>query len=153
MVEYLIDIDYVDHFCWLLLDGDQPQDGWATARYVRDEEDSGLAEMAFGVIDRLQGRGIGTLLLGALGVAAGEAGIRRLFGHVLQDNTPMRAVFAKVGAVSAFSEPGVIRTEVDPGAAAQLLDSGLRAELQAAVHDVVTAASLALTTPTEPRGT
>jgi CRP-like cAMP-binding protein len=147
MLEYLLDIDYVDHFAWVVLDRRNPGDGLAIGRYVRDRDDPETAEMSFGVADRLQGRGIGTVLLGAVGVAAKEAGMRRLVGHVLEDNAPMRAVLAKGGGVSTFSEPGVVRVEVDPTEAACLLDGGLRRELRAAVHDVVTAASLALTNP------
>jgi CRP-like cAMP-binding protein len=147
MLEYLVDVDFVDHFAWLVLDEHPPRTGLATARYVRHESDHDLAEVAFGVVDHFQGRGIGTFLLGAIGVAAAEAGIRRIEGYVLEDNTPMRAVFAKAGGVSAFDEPGVIRVEVDPVAAADLLPSGPRHELQGAVHDIVTAASLALMAP------
>jgi RimJ/RimL family protein N-acetyltransferase len=87
------------------------------------------------------------LLLGAVGVAAQEAGIRRLVGHVLEDNAPMRAVLAKAGGMSTFSEPGVVRVEVDPASAASLLETRVRREVRAAVHDIVTAASLALTNP------
>jgi protein lysine acetyltransferase len=104
--------------------------------------------MAFGTADRYQGRGIGTFLLGAIGVAAAEAGITTLVGHVLEDNRPMRAVFAKVEATSRLDEPGVLRVEVEAATAAGLLDDAVRQELASAVHDVVTAASLALASPT-----
>jgi CRP-like cAMP-binding protein len=147
MMEYLIDIDYFDHFAWVVLADRVPPGGLATARYVRQDEDHEAAEMAFGVVDRFQGRGIGTFLLGALGVAAGEAGIRRMIGHVLTDNAPMRAVFAKAGGVTAYSEPGVVRIEVRTEAAASLLEAGLRHQIRSAVHDIVTAASLALVHP------
>jgi CRP-like cAMP-binding protein len=147
MMEYLTDIDYFDHFAWVVLEDRARPDGLATARYVRQDEDHEAAEMAFGVVDRFQGRGIGTFLLGALGVAAGEAGIGRIVGHVLADNVPMRAVFAKAGGATAFSEPGVVRIEVQTGAAASLLEAGLRHQIRSAVHDIVTAASLALVHP------
>jgi CRP-like cAMP-binding protein/GNAT superfamily N-acetyltransferase len=147
IMEYLIDIDYFDHFAWVVLEDRPRPDGLATARYVRQDEDHEAAEMAFGVIDRVQGRGIGTFLLGAVGVAAGEAGIRCLIGHVLTDNAPMRAVFAKAGGITTFSDPGVVRIEVHPEAAAGLLEAGLRHQIRSAVHDIVTAASLALVHP------
>jgi CRP-like cAMP-binding protein len=146
MVDYLVHIDYVDHFAWVVLDSDDHRQGLATARFVRlahpDE-----AEMAFGTADRHQGRGIGTFLLGAIGVAAVEAGITKLFGHVLEDNAAMRAVFAKVDSASHFDEPGVLLVKTEAAAAAALLPEATRHELAAAVHDVVTAASLALTSP------
>jgi CRP-like cAMP-binding protein len=146
-MEYLIDIDYFDHFAWLVLEDQARPEGLATARYVRQDEDHEAAEMAFGVVDRFQGRGIGTFLLGALAVAAGEASIRRMIGLVLTDNAPMRAVFAKAGGVTTYSEPGVVRIEVRTEAAAGLLEAGLRHQIRSAVHDTVTAASLALVHP------
>jgi hypothetical protein len=120
--------------------------GLAIARYVRGD-DTSVAEMAFATPDSYQGRGIGTYLFGALGVAAVEAGITTLVAHVQEDNLPMRSVFSKAGATYRFDEPGVVMATVDPSAAADLLDPEVRRTLAAAVHDVVTAASLALARP------
>jgi CRP-like cAMP-binding protein len=143
LLDYLVDIDYVDHFAWAALD---PADhrGTAVARYVRLPA-GGPAEMAFTTLDRFQGRGIGSALLGAIGVAAREAGVAELVAHVLEDNRPMRAVLAKAGAETHYDEPGVVRVTVDPARAAGLLDPTTGAVLAGAVHDLVTAASLALT--------
>lgn len=81
-------------------------------------------------------------------MAAHEAGIKKLVAHVLDDNLAMRAVFAKADSHTRFDEPGVIYVEVEPEAAARTLAATVREELAAAVHDVVTAASLALSRPT-----
>lgn len=142
LVDYLVDIDYVDHFAWVAI---EPGDGRgvAVARYVR-QADRSSAEMAFTTIDEFQGRGIGTMLLGALGVAAVEAGVGPLVAYVMEDNQPMRAVFAKAGGVTRFDEPGLLLVSVEPERAAALLDPAVAASVAAAVHDVVTAASLAL---------
>jgi RimJ/RimL family protein N-acetyltransferase len=142
LVDYLIDIDYVNHFAWTVMDA-ATHDGLGVGRYVRTERQA-PAEVAFTTIDRYQGRGIATLLLGAVGVAAREAGVPALTALVMDDNAPMRAVFARAGGRARFDEPGVLRIEVDPDAAAALLDEPLQAALAAAVHDVVTAATLAL---------
>lgn len=142
LVDYLIDIDYVDHFAWVVLD-ERTSEGMATGRYVRRPGDPD-AEMAFTTVDRYQGRGLGTFLLGAVGVAACEAGIDRLVAHVMEDNTPMRRVFAKAGGESSFDEPGLVLVSVDPRRAASLLEAHMRRRIGDAVHDVVTAASLAL---------
>jgi protein lysine acetyltransferase len=143
MVDYLIQIDYVDHFAWVVLDRENPRRGLATARYVRQEHGQ-EAEIAFSTVDRHQGRGIATLLLAAIGVAAAEAGITKLIGNVLDENAPMRAVFAKVEHTTRYGEPGILVYEIAPLDAATLIEEETRAELAAAVHDVVTAASLAL---------
>ncbi|MDE3206499.1 MAG: GNAT family N-acetyltransferase [Acidobacteriota bacterium] len=142
LVDYLVDIDYVDHFAWVALDA-TGHHGLATARYIR-AAGSGEAEVAFTTVDGQQGRGIGTMMLGALGVAAVEAGISALVAYVLDENMAMRKVFAKAGGTSRFEEPGVILVTVEAERAAVLLEPAARDALRAAVTDVVTAASIAL---------
>jgi CRP-like cAMP-binding protein len=146
LIDFLVDVDYVTHFAWMAFSADEPQTGLAVVRYVR-ELWADEAEVAFGTIDRYQGRGIGTFLFGAIGVAACEAGIARLVAFVLEDNTAMRKVLAKADPVTTFSEPGVVRIDIDPAAAASLLDPREGRRLAGAVHDIVTAASLALAPP------
>ena len=146
MIQYLTDIDYVDHFAWVALDAADPHAGLASARFVRTDRHH-LAEVAFGTAETHHGRGLATLLLGAIGVAALEAGVSDLIAHVLDDNTPMRAVFAKAGASTAFDEPGVLRVTMTSEAAASVLPTSTRDLLAASVHDIVTAASLALAQP------
>lgn len=143
LVDYLIDIDYVDHFAWAVLDAPTGE-GVGVGRYIR-QPGSADAEMAFTTVDRFQGHGIGTFLLGALGVAAREAGLTRLVAYVMEDNLPMRAVFAKAGGHTKYDDPGVVQVTVDPADASALLDPSLQEAIAATVHDVVTAASLALT--------
>jgi CRP-like cAMP-binding protein len=145
LIDYLVSLDYIDHFAWLATTG--TFGGWGVARYVRDGPHRDRAEVSFSVDEPLQGRGIGTFLMGALAVTACEAGITTMVGHVLEDNAPMRAVFAKAGGASAWDEPGVIRVEVPTDAAAKLIDPSVRAELRSTTHDIVTAATLALMTP------
>lgn len=143
MIEYLTDIDYVDHFAWVVLEASQPHEGLASARFVRTDE-ARTAEVAFGTAEGHHGRGLATLLFGAIGVAAVEAGVTTLIAHVLEDNSPMRAVFAKAGARTEFGEPGIVVATMSSGAAAAILDATTRDLLAASVHDIVTAASLAL---------
>ncbi|HWE54524.1 MAG TPA: GNAT family N-acetyltransferase [Acidimicrobiales bacterium] len=148
LVDYLIDIDFVDHFAWIAFDG-RTHSGMAVARYIRRTGDP-AAEMAFTTLDSFQGRGVGTFLLGALGVAAQVAGVDTLVAHVLEDNRAMRKVFAKAGGRSRYDEPGVVVVTVDPSRAAALIDHPTASAIAASVGDVVTAASLALTQPPEP---
>jgi CRP-like cAMP-binding protein len=145
LVEYLLFVDYVDHFVWLALLDENPSVPIATARYIRPAHDADEAEVAFAVVDAYQGRGIGQLLLGAVGVAASAAGIDHLVAEVLEDNTPMRAVLEKAGVDFAFAEPGVVRGRLLAVTAAELLAPALRNEIHRASRDVVTAAGLALT--------
>jgi protein lysine acetyltransferase len=145
VIDYLVSIDYVNHFAWLVLDARTPTDGWATARYVRRRDTADSAELAFAVKDAHQGRGLGSLLLGAIGAAASVGGIRDFTATLLSDNAPMRAVLAKANATFEFDEPGVTRAELSVQNATSLLGDALRRGLQSAARDVVTAAGLALT--------
>jgi hypothetical protein len=46
LLHYLSEVDYVDHFVWVVTDGSDPV---ADARFVRDESDPKIAEIAFTV--------------------------------------------------------------------------------------------------------
>jgi CRP-like cAMP-binding protein len=143
IVQHLLDVDYIDHFAWVLGEPDGAR-GLGLARYHRLPDDPDLADAAFAVVDDQQGRGLGTLLLGALAVAAGAAGIERLRAEVLSDNHPMRAVLDKADASWSTVEAGVVATEVDVVRAQSVLDDPTIALLERSVREIVTAAGLAL---------
>ena len=113
MLRKLTDVDYVDHFAWAALAKDEPgRPGIGVARYVRSEDDPEVAEAAVTVIDEYQHRGLGTLLLQALGAAALEHGITRFRGYVLEDNRAMREILEETGARTAHDGAGIVRVEV-----------------------------------------
>ena len=70
----------------------------ADARFIRDEGNSGSAEVAITVADAYQGRGIGTLLLVALAVAARSTASSVFHARALSDNPPARSLGEKVNA-------------------------------------------------------
>lgn len=145
VIDHLLDIDFIDHFAWVAFERVDAARGLGVSRYIREPDEADIAEIAMAVTEGHQGRGLGSLFLGATGVAASEAGIDRFVATVQADNDSMRAVFAKAGATTGFSEPGVVRAEMATAAAADLLEPELQAALRAATHDIVTAAGLALT--------
>lgn len=112
LMRYLFEVDYVHHFVWVMTDGAY-EPVVADARFVRDENDSSLAEVAFIVGDDYQGRGIGTFLMGALAVAADYHGIHRFSARVLSDNLSMRAILDHFGAVWHRDDLGVVTTVID----------------------------------------
>jgi CRP-like cAMP-binding protein len=146
VVQYLVDVDYGDHFAWVALAADDPEGpGVASARYIRERVAHDTAEVAFSVVDDYQGRGLGTLLLGALGVAAAENGIRQFRARVLAENEPMRAILRSAGAHLDFAEPGVLETVVPiPAFGDGLPDLATANALRNAARDIVVAADLAL---------
>lgn len=146
VIEYLIDLDYVDHFAWAVLAPDEPgEPGIASARYIRERDARDIAEVALSVIDDYQGRGLGTLLIGALAIAARENGVERFRAHLLSENAPMRTVLRRAGAQMEFAEPGVLETVVDvPAFGEGLPDLATAHALRGTTRDVVAAAELAL---------
>jgi CRP-like cAMP-binding protein len=110
LMHYLAEVDYVDHFVWVVTDGSDPV---ADARFVRDTTDPTVAEIAFTVADAYQGRGIGTFLIGALSLAAKVDGVERFTARMLSGNTPMRAIMDRFGAVWEREDIGVITTVID----------------------------------------
>jgi len=110
LMHYLSEVDYVDHFVWVVTDGTDPV---ADARFVRDESDPTVAEIAFTVADDYQGRGIGSFLLGALSIAAGINGVERFSARMLSANTAMRAILDHYGAAWQREDVGVIVTVID----------------------------------------
>ncbi|OSC40964.1 GNAT family N-acetyltransferase [Mycobacterium decipiens] len=113
LMRYLAEVDYVDHFVWVVTDGDDPV---ADARFVRDENDPTVAEIAFTVADAYQGRGIGSFLIGALSVAARVDGVERFSARMLSGNLSMRTIMDRYGSVWQREDVGVITTVIDvPG--------------------------------------
>lgn len=112
LMAYLFEVDYVDHFVWVMTDGvDGPV--VADARFVRLDGDPGVAEVAFLVGDEYQGRGIGTFLMDALVAAARSDGVERFTARVLTDNMPMRKIFEHYGAVWERDDINMVVTEFD----------------------------------------
>jgi protein lysine acetyltransferase len=110
LMHYLAEVDYVDHFVWVVTDGSDPV---ADARFVRDQTDPTVAEIAFTVADAYQGRGIGSFLIGALSIAAKVDGVERFSARMLSENVPMRAIIDHYGAVWQREDVGVITTVID----------------------------------------
>jgi CRP-like cAMP-binding protein len=112
VLTYLFEVDYVDHFVWVVTDG---EDGpvIADGRFVRDQDDPTIAEIAFTVADAYQGRGIGTVLFAALAVAAHVDGVTRFYARVLSDNLPARALLDRLDAPWIREEPGVVAATIE----------------------------------------
>ncbi|HEX2032433.1 MAG TPA: GNAT family N-acetyltransferase [Actinomycetota bacterium] len=131
---YLTEIDYDDHYALVALDLDHGE-GLGVARYVRLPAEPEVAEAAVTVIDDYQGRGVGYLLLQALGAAALEHGVRRFRGYTLDGNRPLRDLIESLAGDAAHDSPGLLRVEIDlPKRAETLRGSPLYELLRAAAR-------------------
>jgi len=116
---YLCCVDGIDHFALVattVTPDLKSELGVGVARFVRSSRDPGAAEAAVTVVDDMQHRGIGKLLMLTLVEAALERGIRRLTGEVLATNEPVLEALRASGAKLESLEEGTVRFEVPLGA-------------------------------------
>ncbi|MFG1700120.1 GNAT family N-acetyltransferase [Nonomuraea sp. NPDC049309] len=79
--------------------------------------DPGIAEMAFLVEDRWQGRGLGTALARMLVRAAADLGYAEVKASMLSDNVKMRRLMISLGATLGYTDdPGVVEARLPVGA-------------------------------------
>jgi acyl-CoA synthetase (NDP forming)/RimJ/RimL family protein N-acetyltransferase len=108
-VERFTHVDYVDRMAFVGLLGDELI---GVARYDRHRGRSD-AEVAFFIDDEHHGRGMATVLLEYLAVAAREAGISGFTATVLPQNRKMLSVFTQAGFTAhSHFEDGVIEVEL-----------------------------------------
>lgn len=107
-VAFFLNVDFVNHVALVAVadDGGGPVI-IGGGRYIVGQP--GQAEVAFGVVDQYQGRGIGAALMRHLIALAREAGLKELIAEVLPENAPMLTVFRKSGLpMTTTREPGVV---------------------------------------------
>jgi RimJ/RimL family protein N-acetyltransferase len=93
---FYLNIDFVSHVALVALAEENGQQRIVGGgRYVVGEP--GQAEVAFTVVDKYQGRGLGAALLRHLAVIAKQAGLHEMVAYVLPDNRAMLRVFEKSG--------------------------------------------------------
>lgn len=104
---YFTDIDQVNHVAVCGVEPTDAEDrGYGIARFVRDADDPHAAEFAVAVIDAMQRRGLGTVLLAALHVLARARGVRELRGEILSENPVMLEWLPRLGAtLDAIHDP------------------------------------------------
>lgn len=137
-LRWFTEIDYRDHFAWVAyVEGIGPErPGIGVARYVRLRERPDAAEFAVGVIDEYQGHGVGTLLLGAVVIAAAANDVRFAVGEVLRENQPMLRLAAHYGAAPHASDPGEVTVELDIPTLAAALQGEPWDDLRRAVAEI-----------------
>ena len=112
-VRRFTEVDHINRVAFVITIGGEIM---GIGRYDR-LDDPAEAEVAFNISDAHQGRGIGSILLEHLAVAARENGIRRFTAEVLPDNRKMLMVFADAGYdLKRQFDDGVVSVEfnIDP---------------------------------------
>jgi RimJ/RimL family protein N-acetyltransferase len=95
-IRFFVNVDFVDHVALVAVaEEDGHPDIIGGGRYVVTAP--GTAEVAFMVVDRYQGHGVGAALMRHLTLIAREAGLRELTAEVLPSNKAMLKVFERSG--------------------------------------------------------
>jgi protein lysine acetyltransferase len=142
VIERLIHIDYIDHVAWVA----EPAGGGPTlgiARFIVSAHDPSEAEVAIAIGDACQGKGLGRLLVGALGCVAQTRGLETFTAFVLSDNRAMRAVFDRANASWKRSDLNVMEARIPVANVAALLDLETGQRFAAASRELAQAARLA----------
>src|SRR5262245_13198361 len=111
-IDFFVNIDFADHVAIVVV----IREGGRRAivgggRYVVVRP--GTAEVAFTVVDKYQGQGIGAVLMRHVVTLAGKAGLEELIAEVLPDNVPMLKVFERSGlCLRRWQEDGVVHVSM-----------------------------------------
>jgi len=129
-LDYLTDIDHIDHFAWGV--ETTRGDGIGIARYVRIS--AARAEAAFTIADDFQGQGLGWRMLQALAMVGASNGLATFEMTMLADNTAMGHLAKRAGAVLDPPAGGTVRAELDlrPGIWSDLPEAGALLSLASA---------------------
>lgn len=116
-LRYLTEVDGIQHCAIgaLTIDAEGNEVPLGIARYVRPTPDSDVAEAAVAVIDAMQGKGVGKLLLHALSDVAYTHGVRKFRCSVLVTNTAIHKVLLELDpdAHVVHSEASVEELELE----------------------------------------
>jgi GNAT superfamily N-acetyltransferase len=91
-LRYLTEVDGVDHVALGAISADQAPRGLGIARFLRLAGRPDVAEAAIVVVDDMQRKGLGRLLLDRLAEAARERGIARFSSELLATNAAATAL-------------------------------------------------------------
>jgi RimJ/RimL family protein N-acetyltransferase len=111
-LRYYTDVDHHDHEALGAVDHVRGG-GVGIARYVRDRDDPGAAEIAVTIVDDWQGRGLGTELLARLSDRARQEGIHRFTALVAADNAAVAGLLRKSGAGLVRRDHSTVEYEID----------------------------------------
>lgn len=97
-LKFFTDCDGINHFALgaVLRGPDGKEHGLGVVRFVRVSAEPTAADAAVTVVDAMQRKGLGSLLVARLLAAAAERGIDELRFDVLASNRPMLAILRKL---------------------------------------------------------
>ncbi|GEP04344.1 GNAT family N-acetyltransferase [Methylobacterium oxalidis] len=106
-IRFFLNVDFSTHVALVAVAEEGGERGIVGGgRYVLTRP--GEAELAFFVVDALQGKGIGAVLMRHLIAIAQGSGLRALTAEVLPENTPMLKLFERCGLPQSRRREGSV---------------------------------------------
>lgn len=106
LISYLVNADGIRHAAWVAcIWGPDGEEIIGEAGWVVVDPERRSAELALSVLDGWQGSGVANRLMTALIAGARDAGLRHLYGDVLDVNQRMLAFMRRHGLEAGFDEP------------------------------------------------
>lgn len=107
MLRMLTDVDGDRHVAWLASIAGEPV---GVARSIRVPGAPTSAEIAFEVVDRHHGRGLGAVLLDTVTTVAAARGVRRIQASLAPSNAASRRLLARIGLDTSLVD-GLLEAE------------------------------------------
>lgn len=139
-LRYFTELDYHDHFALAAFALDDAHQGLGVARYIRLRDEPDTAEFAVAVVDEWHGRGLGSLLLGGVLLAARHNGFSRVRGEILRDNRPMISLVEHFHAHLVPGDVGEVRATIEVAPVDESLQGSPWDELRTMIAEVSPAA-------------
>ncbi len=100
-LRYFTEVNQLNHVAWVAVTAKPtPAPGLGVARFVRMPEQPEIAEISLAVIDVMQGKGLGLILLAMVYLLAAEKGVEVLRAVCLAENSRMVNWLCRLGAKS-----------------------------------------------------
>ncbi|KAK8815012.1 hypothetical protein WA556_007049 [Blastocystis sp. ATCC 50177/Nand II] len=129
-VDYLLNVDFDDHFALGVVEDKEPYPGMAIARYIRSYDNPLEAEWAVTVVDAYQGLGLGRVLLYAISKIAYVHGVRVLTATIHPSNQRILSWMAELKAKCTLTEDGRVWKFQLPIPTSFLNNPSIRDEIQ-----------------------
>lgn len=112
-LRYFTEVDQINHVAWVAMAaGSDPTAGLGVARFVRMPEQPAIAEFSFTVIDAMQRKGLGRILLAMLHLLAAERGVGILRAVCLLENESVVSWLRRLGAEYRGCSEGTIELDL-----------------------------------------
>ncbi|MEM5518665.1 GNAT family N-acetyltransferase [Henriciella sp. AS95] len=108
VIHMLADVDGTCHMAWVAIDETVPGGKViGAAHIIRDNPSLSAGELAIGLVDDWQSRGVARLLIALVSAEALAKGVAAMDAYVLHENRAGRALMRALGAQSAGSDGAV----------------------------------------------